>query len=185
MFRAMFSPIIRSTWLYLQHLILSTGIAAGWCHGRDGTDSSCPLWDNVRKYCKRGRPQMTILYMRIACWIPNSTNTHCEYVILIAFPLQQWLNESASLLRNTYIVCPLVFIRLNVYTSWEDPNCSTSHIFLLYSPISNRVAMLRAAKALVSVTKQVNPNIMYFRSHCSYCCLMPSCVHIVTVTLSS
>jgi hypothetical protein len=32
MFRAMSSPIIRSTGLYLQLLILSTGIAAGWCH---------------------------------------------------------------------------------------------------------------------------------------------------------
>ena len=29
MFRAMSSPVIRRTWLYLQHLILSTGIAAG------------------------------------------------------------------------------------------------------------------------------------------------------------
>jgi len=37
MFRAISSPIIRSTWLYLQHLILPTGIAAGWCHGWDGT----------------------------------------------------------------------------------------------------------------------------------------------------
>ena len=37
MFRAMSSPIIRSIWLYLQLLILSTGIAAGWCHGWDGT----------------------------------------------------------------------------------------------------------------------------------------------------
>ena len=37
MFRAMSSPIIRSTWLYLQDLILSTGIAVGWCHGWDGT----------------------------------------------------------------------------------------------------------------------------------------------------
>ena len=37
MFRAMSSPIIRSTWLYLQRLILSTGIDAGWCHGWDGT----------------------------------------------------------------------------------------------------------------------------------------------------
>jgi len=35
MFRAMSSPIIRSIWLYLQHLILSTGIVAGWCHGWD------------------------------------------------------------------------------------------------------------------------------------------------------
>jgi len=38
MFRAMSSPNIRSTWLYLQLLILSTGIAASWCHGWDGTD---------------------------------------------------------------------------------------------------------------------------------------------------
>ena len=29
MFGAMSSPIIRSTWLYLQHMVLSTGIAAG------------------------------------------------------------------------------------------------------------------------------------------------------------
>ena len=36
-FWTMSSPIIRSTWLHLQHLILSTSIAAGWCHGRDGT----------------------------------------------------------------------------------------------------------------------------------------------------
>ena len=31
MFWAMSLPIIRSTLLYLQHLILSTGIPAGWC----------------------------------------------------------------------------------------------------------------------------------------------------------
>jgi hypothetical protein len=29
------------------------------------------------------RPQMTIRRMRIACWIPNATNTHQEYVILL------------------------------------------------------------------------------------------------------
>ena len=34
--------------------------------------------------------------MRIACRVPKATNTHSEYVILIAFPLQQWLHESAS-----------------------------------------------------------------------------------------
>jgi hypothetical protein len=32
-------------------------------------------------------------------------DTHSEYVILIDFPLQQWLHEPASLLRHTYIVC--------------------------------------------------------------------------------
>ena len=27
--------------------------------------------------------------MRIACWITKATDTHSEYVIVIAFPLQQ------------------------------------------------------------------------------------------------
>ena len=38
MFQAMSSPIIRSTWLYLQLMILSADTAAGWYHGWDGTD---------------------------------------------------------------------------------------------------------------------------------------------------
>ena len=46
------------------------------------------LWNNN---LERGRPQMTIWRMRIACWIPKSTNTHLQYVILVAFPLQHWL----------------------------------------------------------------------------------------------
>ena len=37
MFRAIFSPIIRSTWLYLQHLVIYTNVVAGWCHGWVGT----------------------------------------------------------------------------------------------------------------------------------------------------
>jgi hypothetical protein len=43
--------------------------------------------------------------MTIACWIPKSTDTHSEYVTLIAFPSQQRLLERASLLRYTYIAC--------------------------------------------------------------------------------
>ena len=42
--------------------------------------------------------------MRNVRWIPKATNTHTEYVMLIAFPLQQWLQECASMLRHTYIV---------------------------------------------------------------------------------
>jgi hypothetical protein len=37
--------------------------------------------------------------MRFACWINKSTDTRSEYVILIAFPRQQWLRERASMLR--------------------------------------------------------------------------------------
>jgi hypothetical protein len=33
---------------------------------------------------------------------PKATNTHSEYEILIAFPLQQWLHERASVLNVYY-----------------------------------------------------------------------------------
>jgi hypothetical protein len=35
----------------------------------------------------------------IACWISKATNTHSKYVILIAFPMQQWLHECAATLH--------------------------------------------------------------------------------------
>jgi len=35
------------------------------------------------------RPQVTIWRTRIACRITKGTNTHSEYVTLLAFPLQQ------------------------------------------------------------------------------------------------
>ena len=40
------------------------------------------MWENI---VGRGRPQMAIRRVRIACWIPKATNKHSEYVILIAF----------------------------------------------------------------------------------------------------
>ena len=60
------------------------------------------MWQNT---VEADRSQMTIRSMRIACWIPKATHTHSDYVILIAFPLQQKLDERASLLHYTYIGC--------------------------------------------------------------------------------
>jgi hypothetical protein len=34
--------------------------------------------------------------MRIACWVPKATNIHSEYVILTAFPLENWLRYCPS-----------------------------------------------------------------------------------------
>ena len=42
--------------------------------------------------------------MRIACWIPEATNTLSEYVIFIASLLQYWLHERALVLR--YVCIP-------------------------------------------------------------------------------
>ena len=56
-----------------------------------------------------GRPQMTKWRMRIAYWTSKTTYTHSEYVILNAFPLQQWLNKRASMLRFTHNACLVAF----------------------------------------------------------------------------
>ena len=60
------------------------------------------MWKN---FLERGRPQMTIWRMRTACWLTKSTDEHSEYVICIALPLQQWLQECTSVLRHRYIDC--------------------------------------------------------------------------------
>ena len=41
---------------------------------------------------------MTIWRMHMACWLTKATYTHSEYVMFIAFPLQQWLRERARML---------------------------------------------------------------------------------------
>jgi len=42
---------------------------------------------------ERDRAQMAIRRMRFAYWISKATDTHSEYVTIIAFPQQQWLHE--------------------------------------------------------------------------------------------
>jgi len=65
------------------------------------------MWKNMVR--RQAADDNIIGRMRIACWIPKATNTHSQYVILTAFPLQQWLHESASLLRYTYIACIVTY----------------------------------------------------------------------------
>ena len=55
------------------------------------------MWKNI---VERGRTQVKVWRMRIACWIPKAIHTQSQ-VILIAFPLQLWSLERASMLRYT------------------------------------------------------------------------------------
>ena len=67
---------------------------------------SCRLWDNVEKYCRAGQATGGNIMrpIRIACWISKAKNTQSQYVILIAFPLRQWLRERA-LISHFYLHC--------------------------------------------------------------------------------
>ena len=62
------------------------------------------MWKNT---VERGRQQMKIWRMRIACCVPKAINTPSDNEILIAFPQQQWWQERASMLGYTYTACLL------------------------------------------------------------------------------
>ena len=57
------------------------------------------MWENI---LEPGRPQVTKQRMRIACWMHKTTYRHSEYVIFLAFALQQWVHEQASMSRYTF-----------------------------------------------------------------------------------
>ena len=113
------------------------------------------MWKNV---VKLDRPQMTIWHMHIACWIPKATNTHSEYVILIAFPLQQWLDDRASALaiRILPVLVLLSAIRYSI------PHSLRPSFLVLYSLspeicLSNRlyvnIQFIPSRKHVLSITK--------------------------------
>jgi hypothetical protein len=72
----------------------------------------CFFFSKIVPFMRQGRkiwysrtgPQMTLWRTRFACWISNATDTHSEYVILIALPRQQCLSERVSLL-HVYTQC--------------------------------------------------------------------------------
>jgi hypothetical protein len=63
------------------------------------------FFPDVQKYgtVRQATDDNIIRRMRFACCITKATDTHSEYVILIAFPRQQWLRESASMLLYMHI----------------------------------------------------------------------------------
>jgi hypothetical protein len=80
------------------------------------------------------KSQMTIWRMRFVRWIPKVTNSHSEYVILIAFPLQQWLNESAPILCYTYVVCLALTLSIywHLYVMHISVNISGNFFFCVF-----------------------------------------------------
>jgi hypothetical protein len=67
----------------------------------------------VEKYCtaRQATDDNIIRRMRFACRITKATDTHSEYLILIALLRQQWLRERTSVLRYTYVACLIIYIR--------------------------------------------------------------------------
>jgi hypothetical protein len=71
----------------------------------------------VEKYvtARQATDDNIIRRMRFACWITKATDTHSEYVLLIALTWQQLLRERASMLRYSYIAC--IVLKISVLSS--------------------------------------------------------------------
>jgi len=76
------------------------------------------IWKNT---VQSHRSKMKIWRMRIACWIPKATNTHSQYAILTALPMQQRLHERTATLRYSTVhwlaLCVNVFF-FNLPSGW-------------------------------------------------------------------
>jgi hypothetical protein len=70
----------------------------------------------VEKYgtARQATDDTIIRRMRFACWITKATDTHRDYVILIAFWWQQWLRERASMVHYRYTACLVIVLVLTI-----------------------------------------------------------------------
>ena len=78
------------------------------------------VYEKVENILEPDSPRMTTGHNRPACWVANAANIHWEYVILIAFPLQQWFHERASVLCYAYIAC---LFKNNLYQMGNEVCC--------------------------------------------------------------
>jgi len=79
------------------------------------------LWQNVENYwrARQATDDNTIQRMRSVYWITKATDTHREYVTLVACPVQQWLRESASILRYACTACLAFYNSTQITGAWR------------------------------------------------------------------
>jgi len=90
----------------------------------------------------------TDIATRPVSWITKATNTHSQYAILNAFPLQQWLHERTSLLRystlpvllRSRVVTLLQFIPWT-YFKTTTITCRSRHGFPTYLSLADSLAL--------------------------------------------
>jgi hypothetical protein len=83
---------------------------------------SCLFWDNVEKFGRSGQAtdNNIIRLTRIACWITKATDTHSDYIILIAFPWQKMVTRkrlNVTFIRTLSVlfkILPLIYLHCNI-----------------------------------------------------------------------
>jgi hypothetical protein len=97
------------------------------------------MWKNTAEW---GSTQMAIWRMRVTCWIPKVTNTHSQYVILIAF--------------CSTIIAARTLLNITLYLLFLS--CFLNFLQFLYVKI--RHLLMNQAPSLISSRKQTgNTNV--------------------------
>ena len=128
------------------------------------------MWKNV---VNPDMIQMAEWHICFASWITKDTNTHSEYVILIAFPMQQWLHECASMLHYMYIDSLLMSAIQSIQTKW---NLQTTWCFsdraswIDYILITNLMHWLLFIHKILFSSTCFKPQVLIFRRIQLYTC---------------
>jgi hypothetical protein len=82
-----------------------------------------------KKYYRVGQATDAIT-LHASCMLDTEGYNHTisGYVILLAFPLQQWLHERASILLYKYIVCLVVFSHTETEHVGSNGNTFNLHL---------------------------------------------------------
>ena len=124
----------------------------------------------MRKCEKYGTPRQAAdgnmkWNMRIACWLIKATDTHSEFVIIIAFPRQQRLRERASILRS-YIHFLSWYVKIKLIIGWRERNQQDAtnlmfiikllyqHVSGIIMPIIRRTRVCTAAYGVLHCNKR-------------------------------
>jgi len=101
-------------------------------------EKSWCLWDNAEKYGRaRGASDDILQRVRTAWWMAGVIDTFREYLILIAFPWQQWLRERASMSR-LYVHCLFLYSLVPII-AFNDGSAYFWHLSLCHA--NNRLSI--------------------------------------------
>jgi hypothetical protein len=119
---------------------------------------------------------MTMWLTRIAYWIPKATNTYLEHMILIVFPLQQWLQERARMLPYAYMAC----------LAFSQQHCGTFnklYVLLHAQGLCDLTPKIRTlyCPELYTAKRLVTPKIVQFRNICIFLLLSSYMLGMVAI----
>ena len=109
----------------------------------------------MEKYCTAGQDTDDNITrrMRIAYCTTKTTDTHSEYVIIVAFPRQQWLRERASMLKficSLTVLLPLTCTVLSRSVANSRKEVAVQYISLLATTLLRHKSATRPSSEIVS-----------------------------------